>query len=93
MSKLMVGSSVLREWIEAPDGDKENTELYTMIEGLKSSILDVVKVQARLGSDCEANKLLLLASATMVGVAESLQKLLDEVEDQMIPFDTEGGTK
>lgn len=91
MSKLMVGSSVLREWIEAPDGDKEYTDLYSMIEGLRSSILHIVKVQAVLGFDCEENKLLQYASATMVGIEENLQKLFNEVQDQIVPYTQKGG--
>ncbi|MCQ2302272.1 MAG: hypothetical protein MJZ94_06605 [Bacteroidales bacterium] len=93
MSKLMIGSSVLREWIEAPDGDKEYTDLYIMIDELKSSILNVVKVQTRMGFDCEDNKMLQYVNATMVGVAESLQKLFEEVQDQIIPLAREGGER
>lgn len=91
MSKLMVGSSVLREWIEAPDGDKEYTDLYSMIEGLRNSILRIVKVQAKLSFECEENKMLQYVNATMVCVAESLQKLFEEVQDQIVPYTQKGG--
>ena len=91
MSKLMVGSSVLREWIEAPDGDKEYTGLYSMIEDLRNSILYIVKVQAVLGFDCEENKMLQYVNATMVGIEENLQKLFNEVQDQIVPLAREGG--
>ena len=91
MSKLMVGSSVLREWIEAPDGDKEYTDLFSMIEDLRNSILRVVKVQAVLGFNCEEIKLLQYVNSTMVGIEENLQKLFNEVQDQIVPYTQKGG--
>lgn len=86
MSKLMVGSSVLREWIEAPDGDKEYTDLYIMIDGLKDSILEVVKVQASLGYSNDDVKKLQKVNEIMVGVVESLEELFNEVQDQIVPL-------
>ena len=91
MSKLMVGSSVLREWIEAPDGDKEYTDLYIMIDGLKDSILEVVKVQALLGYSNDDVEKLQKVNEIMVGVVESLEELFNEVQDQIIPLAREGG--
>ena len=91
MSKLMVGSSVLREWIEAPDGDKEYTDLYIMIDGLKDSILEVVKVQASLGYSNDDVEKLQKVNEIMVGVVESLEELFNEVQDQIIPLAREGG--
>ena len=91
MSKLMVGSSVLREWIEAPDGDKECTELYSMIEGLRNSILRIVKVQAVLGFRSEENDMLQYVNSTIVCIEENLQKLFNEVQDQIVPYTQKGG--
>ena len=93
MSKLMVGSSVLREWIEAPDGDKEYTDLYSMIEGLRNSILRIVKVQAALGFRSEENDMLQYVNSTMVGIEENLQKLFNEVQDQIVPYTQKGGER
>ena len=91
MSKLMVGSSVLREWIEAPDGDKEYTDLYSMIEGLRNSILRIVKVQTVLGFRSEENDMLQYVNSTMVCIEENLQKLFNEVQDQIVPYTQKGG--
>lgn len=91
MSKLMVGSSVLREWIEAPDGDKEYTELFSMIEGLRNSILRIVKVQAALGFRSEENDMLQYVNSTIVCIEENLQKLFNEVQDQIVPYTQKGG--
>lgn len=91
MSKLMVGSSVLREWIEAPDGDKEYTDLYIMIDGLKDSILEVVKVQASLGYSNDDVEKLQKVNEIMVGVVESLEELFNEVQDQIVPYTQKGG--
>ena len=91
MSRLMVGSSVLREWIEAPDGDKEYTELYSMIEGLRNSILCIVKVQAVLGFRSEENDMLQYVNSTIVCIEENLQKLFNEVQDQIVPYTQKGG--
>ena len=91
MSKLMVGSSVLREWIESPDGDKEYTDLYSMIEGLRNSILRIVKVQAVLGFRSEENDMLQYVNSTIVCIEENLQKLFNEVQDQIVPYTQKGG--
>ena len=91
MSKLMIGSSVLREWIEAPDGDKEYTDLYIMIDGLKDSILEVVKVQASLGYSNDDVEKLQKVNEIMVGVVESLEELFNEVQDQIVPYTQKGG--
>ena len=91
MSKLMLSSSVLLKWIEAPNGDKEYSDLYIMIDGLKDSILEVVKVQASLGYSNDDVKKLQKVNETMVGVVESLEELLEEMEDQFEPVSKKGG--
>lgn len=91
MSKLMLSSSVLLKWIEAPNGDKEYSDLYIMIDGLKDSILEVVKVQASLGYSNDDVEKLQKVNETMVGVVESLEELLEEMEDQFEPVSKKGG--
>ncbi len=91
MSKLMLSSSVLLKWIEAPNGDKEYSDLYIMIDGLKDSILEVVKVQASLGYSNDDVKKLQKVNEIMVGVVESLEELLEEMEDQFEPVSKKGG--
>lgn len=91
MSRLMLSSSVLLKWIETPDGDKEYSDLYIMIDGLKDSILEVVKVQASLGYSNDDVKKLQKVNEIMVGVVESLEELLEEMEDQFEPVSKKGG--
>lgn len=91
MSKLMLSSSVLLKWIEAPNGDKEYSDLYIMIDGLKDSILEVVKVQASLGYSNDDVKKLQKVNEIMVGVVESLEELLEEMKDQFEPVSKKGG--
>ena len=91
MSKLMLSSSVLLKWIEAPNGDKEYSDLYIMIDGLKDSILEVVKVQASLGYSNDDVEKLQKVNEIMVGVVESLEELLEEMEDQFEPVSQKGG--
>ena len=91
MSKLMLSSSVLLKWIEAPNGDKKYSDLFIMIDGLKDSILEVVKVQASLGYSNDDVKKLQKVNEIMVGVVESLEELLEEMEDQFEPVSKKGG--
>lgn len=91
MSKLMLSSSVLLKWIEAPNGDKEYSDLYIMIDGLKDSILEVVKVQASLGYSNDDVEKLQKVNEIMVGVVESLEELLEEMEEQFEPVSKKGG--
>ena len=86
MSKLMLSSSVLLKWIEAPNGDKEYSDLYIMIDGLKDSILEVVKVQDSLGYSNDDVEKLQKVNEIMVGVVESLEELFNEVQDQIVPL-------
>ena len=86
MSRLMLSSSVLLKWIETPDGDKEYSDLFLMIDGLKDSILNVVKVQSSLGYSNDDVEKLQKVNETMVGVVESLEELFNEVQDQIVPL-------
>lgn len=93
MSRLMLSSSVLLKWIETPDGDKEHSDLFLMIDGLKDSILEVVKVQASLGYSNDDVEKLQKVNEIMVGVVESLEELFNEVQDQFESVIQKGGSK
>lgn len=91
MSKLMLSSSVLLKWIETPDGDKEYSDLFLMIDGLKDSILNVVKVQSSLGFADKNTQILQEVNGNIAAAVRHLEDLFEEMEDQFESAIQKGG--
>ena len=91
MSRLMLSSSVLLKWIETPDGDKEYSDLFLMIDGLKDSILNVVKVQSSLGFADKNTQILQEVNGNIAAAVRHLEDLLEEMEDQFESAIQKGG--
>lgn len=93
MSKLMLSSSVLLKWIETPDGDKEYSDLFLMIDGLKDSILNVVKVQSSLGFADRNTQILQEVNGNIAAAVRNLEDLFEEMEDQFESAIQKGGER
>lgn len=81
MSKKMIASSVLAEWVRVLTTPEE-TFLYGMIEELKKAVVDVTMLQVTI-DDADDEKTLQGVNVVLIHALRNMNNLYDEVKDQM----------
>lgn len=81
MSKKMIASSVLAEWVRVWTTPEE-TFLYGMIEELKKAVVDVTMLQVTI-DDADDEKTLQGVNVVLIHALRNMNNLYDEVKDQM----------
>ena len=81
MSKKMIASSVLAEWVGVWTTPEE-TFLYVMIEELKKAVVDVTMLQVAI-DDADDEKTLQGVNVVLIHALRNMNNLYNEVKDQM----------
>lgn len=91
MSKMMLASQVLAEWVKTYTV-KEESLLFGLIEELKRAVVTVTMLQVSI-DDADDEKSLQGVNVALIHALRNMTNLYEEVADQIVPTSQKGGAE